>query len=631
MIISLLCTLTTCGHENDPSSVATLHCGLSYEKALSYADKKALSMNQEQVLASIPSYLRPFCVQQKYVEYTSQDQAIWRYIMHRNMFALRLYAHPAYVEGLERTGININRIPNIDEMNACLEKIGWRAVVVDGFVPPAAFMEFQEHKILVISAEIRNINNVLYTPAPDIVHEAAGHAPIIAEPLYAEFLQRVGSYGAKAVFSKLDYELYEAIRNLSIIKEYPDATAEEVQRAEMAMHDAIARNTAPSEAALLSRFHWWTVEYGLMGLPEDFNIYGAGILSSVGESKACLDPKITKIPLSASCVDYNYDITEMQPQLFVAKDFNHLLDVLEEFSSTMCFRKGGFESVTKLIASENVGTCVLDSGLQISGVFSEVLKDLNENIFWIQTIGPTQLAWNSQELCCHGTQYHSEGYATVLGNLKGAAKPLYMYDDADLAHAGILMGASVEFIFESDYRVKGILKNVTRRDSHLLLIVIAGASIIDHNGNTIETYTDNIFHLGVGSNVTSVFSGSADRSKFNVYPEPSKNKTIKIHHTRDQKVLFSLYDQVASMRMSGNGSISVLADIHERLEDYPNEWLIRLEMLEHCNECHYEPLAATLRTELMNLCTNSLELDDLIKSGLEMIGNQEATSNILPS
>lgn len=588
-------------------------------------------MNQEQVLASIPSYLRPFCVQQKYVEYTPQDQAVWRYIMHRNMFALRLYAHPAYIKGLENTGINIDRIPNIDEMNACLEKMGWRAVVVDGFVPPAAFMEFQEHKILVISAEIRNISNVLYTPAPDIVHEAAGHAPIIAEPLYAEFLQRVGAYGAKAVFSKLDYELYEAIRYLSIIKEYPDATEEEVQKAEMAMHDAIARNTAPSEAALLSRLHWWTVEYGLMGTPEDFNIFGAGILSSVGESKTCLDSKIRKIPLSASCVNFNYDITEMQPQLFVAKDFDHLLDVLEDFSSTMCFRKGGSESVTKLIASENVGTCVLDSGLQISGIFSEILKDSDDTIFWIKTLGPTQLAWNSQELCCHGIHYHREGYATVLGNLKGSQKPLYMYDDTDLAHAGIIMGEPIELIFESNFRMKGILKNVTRRDSHLLLIVIAGASIIDHNGNTMETYTDDIFHLGIGSKITSAYSGSADKAKFNVYPEPSKHKSIKINHTRDQKALFSLYELVASMRIHGNASNSTLVDIHERLQDYPNEWLIRLEVLEQCNYCHYEALANTLRTELVNLSNNNLQLDDLIKSGLEMLTSQEAMSNATTS
>jgi phenylalanine-4-hydroxylase len=597
--------------------------GLSYEKALSDTEKKAQAMNQEQVLASIPSYLRPFCVQQNYSEYTPQDQAVWRYIMHRNMHALRLFAHPAYVEGLEKTGINIDRIPDIDEMNERLGKIGWRAVVVDGFVPPAAFMEFQEHKILVISADIRNISNVLYTPAPDIVHEAAGHAPIIAEPRYAEFLQRVGAYGAKAVFSKLDYELYEAIRYLSIIKEYPDASAEQIEKAEKDMHDAIARNTEPSEAALLSRFHWWSVEYGLMGTPDDYSIYGAGILSSVGESKACLDPKVKKIVLSADCVAYNYDITEMQPQLFVAKDFDHLLDVLEDFAANMCFRKGGLESVVKLIASENVGTCTLDSGLQISGVFTQVRYDSNGNIYWIKTDGPTQLAWNDQELCCHGIQYHNDGYATVLGNLIGSDKPLFEYDDADLAHARILIGMDTELVFENGCKITGKVKSVTRREGVLVLMALSDATVTDPDGHVLETYSEPIFHLGIGSKVTSAYSGSADRAKFNVYPEPSKSKTIKIHHTRDQKILFSLYEQVASMRIDGNASISVLSDIHERLNNFPYEWLIRLEMLEICIENHFEPLALTLRSELNELCHVSADFDDLIKTGLSMLGNQQ--------
>lgn len=579
-------------------------------------------MNQEQVLESIPSHLRPFCVQQQYEAYTPQDQAVWRYIMHRNMHALRLHAHPAYVEGLEKTGINIERIPDIDEMNRCLGKIGWRAVVVDGFVPPAAFMEFQEHKILVISADMRNINNVLYTPAPDIVHEAAGHAPIIAEPLYAEFLQRVGAYGAKAVFSKLDYDLYEAIRYLSIIKEYPDATEEEIKAAEKEMNDAMARNIDPSEAALLSRFHWWTVEYGLMGKPEDFNIYGAGILSSVGESKACLDPKVKKLPLTVDCVNYNYDITEMQPQLFVAKDFDHLLEVLEEFADTMCFRTGGSSSVRKLIASENVGTCMLDSGLQIAGVFDGMDVIEAGGIGWLSTAGPTQLAWNQQELCCHGTQYHPDGYATVLGKLVGFDKPLHEFDDADLAHAGILIGEHIDLNFDTGYRVTGKLRSVTRRDGVLLLISIADAKAQDANGTELDLRAEDVFHLGIGSNVVSAYSGSADRVKFNVYPEPSKRKTIKVQHSREKKILFSLYDQVASVRNGDNVSQVVLGDIHDRLEAYPNEWLIRLELLEICLEHHFEGLATQLKNELSDLCRLSEAHDDLIKSGLEMLGNQ---------
>jgi len=579
-------------------------------------------MNQDQVLLSIPAHLRPFCVQQYYDLYTPQDHAVWRYIMHRNMHALRHYAHPSYVDGLEKTGINIDRIPDINDMNERLGKIGWRAVVVDGFVPPAAFMEFQEHNILVISAEMRNINNVLYTPAPDIVHEAAGHAPIIAEPKYAEFLQRVGVYGAKAVFSKLDYELYEAIRYLSIIKEYPDATADEIAKAEADMLNAMERNTNPSEAALLSRFHWWTVEYGLMGSPENFTIYGAGILSSVGESKACLDAKVKKIPLTVDCVNFNYDITEMQPQLFVARDFDHLIDVLEEFASSMCFRVGGPSSVKKLIDTENVGTCELNSGLQISGIFTKMETDADGNISWLQTSDQSQLAFANEELPCHGIQYHNEGYSTIIGTLVGSDKCLSDFTDADLILADIQTGRPIKLTYNNGYSISGTLKNILRRDGKIVLLTISEPTISYPSGSQSDIDQSEVFNLAVGSSVSSVFSGSADRTKFNVYPAPSTKTTIKVQHKQPTLKLFTLYDQVAQLREIDKADRYELEHIHSELSAYPNEWLLRLELLELCMNNHVEPLSHTIRTELLALAELSAELNDLIRSGLEMLGHQ---------
>ena len=71
-------------------------------------------------------------------------------------------------------------------MNDILGKIGWGAVAVDGFIPPAAFMEFQAYKVLVIACDMRQMHHIEYTPAPDIVHEAAGHAPIIVDREYSD-------------------------------------------------------------------------------------------------------------------------------------------------------------------------------------------------------------------------------------------------------------------------------------------------------------------------------------------------------------------------------------------------------------------------------------------------------------
>jgi phenylalanine-4-hydroxylase len=154
-------------------------------------------------------------------------------------------------------------------MNDNLGKIGWGAVTVDGFIPPAAFMEFQAYHVLVIAADIRQINHIEYTPAPDIIHESAGHAPIIADAEYSSYLSYFGSIGSKAMFSKKDFELYEAIRELSILKEALDSTPEEIELVENKLQTISQNMGEPSEMALLSRLHWWTVEYGLIGTLDD--------------------------------------------------------------------------------------------------------------------------------------------------------------------------------------------------------------------------------------------------------------------------------------------------------------------------------------------------------------------------
>src|SRR5207249_6955459 len=131
---------------------------------------------------------------------------------------------------------------------------------VDGFIPPAAFMEFQAYKVLVIACDMRQIHHIEYTPAPDIVHEAAGHAPIIVDREYSDYLQRFGEVGAKAMSSKKDFELYQAIRHLSILKELPNGDAREIEEATRLVEERQKNLGDPSERARRSRLHRWTVE-----------------------------------------------------------------------------------------------------------------------------------------------------------------------------------------------------------------------------------------------------------------------------------------------------------------------------------------------------------------------------------
>ena len=244
------------------------------------------------VTKKLPKHLHKFIVKQPYDEYTSQNQAVWRYVMRLSVDYLKTVAHNSYLEGIEKTGISIDDIPRMEGMNRILKDIGWAAVSVDGFIPPNAFMEFQAHNVLVIASEIRTIKHVSYTPAPDIIHEAAGHAPIIADPEYSEYLRRFGHIGSKAISSPKDDEMYEAIRLLSILKENPNSSKESIKKA-TANVDKIQKNMGElSEMAKIRNLHWWTVEYGLIGELENPRIYGAGLLSSIGESKKCLKSSV---------------------------------------------------------------------------------------------------------------------------------------------------------------------------------------------------------------------------------------------------------------------------------------------------------------------------------------------------
>ncbi|HEY6111823.1 MAG TPA: aromatic amino acid hydroxylase, partial [Chthoniobacterales bacterium] len=359
-------------------------------------------------VAGTPKHLLQFAVDQRYDDYTPVDHAVWRFIMRQNIFFLREYAHKVYFQGLLNTGISFERIPRIEEMNQILGKIEWGAVAVDGFIPPAAFMEFQAYKVLVIACDMRQIHHIEYTPAPDIVHEAAGHAPIIVDREYSNYLQRFGEVGAKAMQSRKDFELYEAIRHLSILKEQPNSNPKEVEEAQRLVEHRQKTLGKPSEMALLSRLHWWTVEYGLIGTMENPKIYGAGLLSSIGESVSCLEPAVKKIPYSIDAMNQPFDITTKQPQLFVCRDFQHLRDVLEEFASKMAYQVGGLEGINKAIECNNVATCEYSSGLQVSGVFDEVTVDQNNRPIYLHTKGKSALAYKNKELPGHGVDYHKD-------------------------------------------------------------------------------------------------------------------------------------------------------------------------------------------------------------------------------
>ena len=108
------------------------------------------------------------------------------------------------------------------------------------------------------------------------------------------------------------------------------------------------------------------------------------LLSSIGESESCLKSAVKKIPYNIDAVDVMFDITEMQPQLFVTPNYRHLTKVLEEFADSMALRTGGLSGLKKVIESKNTATAEYSSGLQVSGIFSKVIIDDNdEPVYWL--------------------------------------------------------------------------------------------------------------------------------------------------------------------------------------------------------------------------------------------------------
>ena len=495
-------------------------------------------------------------------------------------------------------------------MNDILAKIGWGAVAVDGFIPPSAFMEFQAYKVLVIACDMRQIHHIEYTPAPDIVHEAAGHAPIIVDREYSNYLQRFGEVGAKAMQSRKDFELYQAIRHLSILKEQPNSDPKEVEEATKLVEHRQKNLGEPSEMALLSRLHWWTVEYGLIGTMENPKIYGAGLLSSIGESVSCLEPKVKKIPYSIEAMNQPFDITTRQPQLFVCRDFQHLKDVLEEFASKMAYQVGGLEGINKAIECNNVATCQYSSGLQVTGVFDEVIVDKKNNAspaptpIYLHAKGPCGLAYKDKELEGHGRDYHQDGFGSPIGNWK----------PADLKE-----GKKVKLEFESGITVEGKIDKLLKRDGKLLVITFSNC-IAKYGNRVLFDPAWGNYDMAVGDRIVSVFNGAADKDAYNQVALVPKERTIKVPSDAKRKKLESLYAQVRQIRETKKG-YERLGEIWETQQaEHPQDWLLSMEIYEILDVTNQQPeLKSKIEKFLNEKKAQTKDLTTLISWGFRLV------------
>lgn len=553
------------------------------------------------VLDRLPRHLLQYVKPQHYEHYTPVDQAVWRYVMRKNVEYLRHVAHESYLDGLKQTGISTEEIPSMYGMNRILQKIGWAAVAIDGLIPTDAFMEFQAYNVLVIASDIRTLEDLEYTPVPDIIHESAGHAPIIANPEYAEFLRRLGQIGCRAISSKHDRLLEKAVRNLTELKTSGNPSSSQIKAAEDQVR-VLQNEQTLSEMSAIRNLHWWSVEYGLIGQPDQYKIYGAGLLSSIGESKWCRSDHVKKLPYTIDAARQHFNYTEPQPQLFVTPDFAHLSYVIEEFANTMALRRGGLEAVEKLIDSGKLGTIELSTGIQITGNFSSLIPDERQRVAYFSTRGPTALAYREKELIGHGILHHPHGFGSPVGKLKGINLAIEDMSPRDLEAYHIYEGRNVYLEFEGQVTVEGeVITGIRNLQGKILLIRFRNC-LVRHRERILFSPDEGIYDMAVGKEIVSGFAGPADLNSFDLITHQVSGAQSSGKKDPAQIRKEQAYQSIRILRQTKTQPDSWIELVDRMLNDYPEEWLLLLECRELLQDAPgQEVLVNTVTTHLTEL------------------------------
>ncbi len=325
-----------------------------------------------------------------------------------------------------------------------------------------------------------------------------------------------------------------------------------------------------------------------------------------------------KIPYSINAMNQPFDITTRQPQLFVCRDFEHLKDVLEEFASKMAFMVGGLEGINKAIECNNTATCEYSSGLQVSGVFNEVITDNNSPIY-LRTTGKTALAFGNKELQGHGIDYHKDGFGSPVGKWKQTPSAPELLTNDQLHALGIVEGKKAKLEFMSGIVVSGKVEKILRHDGKLLLITFSNCSakygdrvLFDPDWGTCD--------MAVGERISSVFNGAADKDAYNQVALVPKERTIKVPSDAKRKRLENLYAQVRKIRESKTG-YERLGEIWETQQAaHPEDWLLSMEIFEILDTTDQQrELKAKIEKFLNEKKAQTKDLTTLISWGFRLV------------
>ncbi len=227
---------------------------------------------------------------QDWSAYTPEHHAVWATLYRRRMETLRSTGSMVFLRGIDAIGLSEDRVPDLARVNQRLSGLtGWAAVPVGGFLPAPEFFEQLALRRFPTTIAIRPTEQLDYLPEPDIFHDVFGHVPLHADPVFADFLARVGG-------------LAESARDEDHIRH-------------------------------LARFFWFTVEFGLIREHGHTKIYGSGLISSIADAEHALGPHCDRRPFSLDAVlRQHFEIDRLQKLLFVIGSFDDLFAAVEELS-----------------------------------------------------------------------------------------------------------------------------------------------------------------------------------------------------------------------------------------------------------------------------------------------------------
>lgn len=232
--------------------------------------------------------------EQIYSDYTTQDFEVWKILFNRQIKSLEKTVSSEYLKALETIHFTANRIPDFREVNRKLATLtGWSLEVVPNISPQKVFFQFLSQKKFTATCWLRTLEQLDYIEEPDMFHDVFAHVPLLTNQSYCNFF-----------------------KGISVI--------------------ALEHFDNPKAIELMGRIYWFTIEFGLIRENNELKIYGAGIISSAGETRHCLDPLIPKLEFNVDTIlnsEFRTDI--LQDKYFVIDSFDQLYHSLQEIKLSL--------------------------------------------------------------------------------------------------------------------------------------------------------------------------------------------------------------------------------------------------------------------------------------------------------